>query len=95
MTMSRIEYLPLLLKMAKITQSTQTTSASDLARALMKQEGDISLARAGLQAMRKLLTEAEKLPGRGIKGKPGFTFSEVIDDHKRAVHPRKEKAHCD
>jgi hypothetical protein len=48
-------------KMAKITQATNLTSAQDFARALLQQEGDIHLARARLQAMRKLLGEAEKL----------------------------------
>lgn len=49
------------LKMAKITQAANLTSAQDFARALLQQEGDIHLARARLQAMRKLLGEAEKL----------------------------------
>jgi len=48
------------LKMAKVTQATNATSAQDFARALLKQEGDIHLARARLQAMRKLLGETEK-----------------------------------
>jgi hypothetical protein len=48
-------------KMAKITQATNLTSPQDFARALLQQEGDIHLARARLQAMRKLLGEAEKL----------------------------------
>ena len=51
---------PPALKIAKVTQSTGTTSAQDLARAIMKQEKDINLARARLQSMRALLTEAEK-----------------------------------
>jgi hypothetical protein len=36
------------------------TSPQDLARALIQQEGDSSVARARLQAMRKLLSDAEK-----------------------------------
>jgi hypothetical protein len=36
------------------------TTPEDLARALLKQEGDSSLARARLQAMRKLLSDAER-----------------------------------
>jgi hypothetical protein len=47
------------LKIAKATQTTSHTLPQDIARALMKQEGDINLARARLHAMRKLLTEAE------------------------------------
>ena len=49
------------LKLAKVAQSTNSTSPQDLARALLQQEGDVSLARARLQAMRKLLGETEKL----------------------------------
>ncbi len=47
------------IKLAKVTQSVSTTTAQDLARALMKQEGDAAVARARLQALRNLLTEAE------------------------------------
>ena len=39
-------------KMAKATQTISTTSAQDLARALMQQEGDAAIARARLQALR-------------------------------------------
>jgi hypothetical protein len=49
------------LKLAKVAQTTNTTSPQDLARALLQQEGDVSLARARLQAMRRLLGETEKL----------------------------------
>jgi hypothetical protein len=49
------------LKLAKVAQATNTTSPQDLARALLQQEGDVSLARARLQAMRRLLGETEKL----------------------------------
>ena len=47
-------------KMAKVTQSVAVTTAQDLARALMRQEGDAGIALARLQALRKLLTEAER-----------------------------------
>jgi hypothetical protein len=56
-----VEHLPAsAVKLAKITQASNTTSAQDLAQAMLRQEGDASLARARLQAMRKLLTEAER-----------------------------------
>jgi hypothetical protein len=47
------------MKLAKITQLSHTTSAQDLAQALMQQEGDANLARARLQSLRKLISEAE------------------------------------
>jgi len=47
-------------KMAKATQTISATTPQELARALMRQEGDASIARARLQAMRKLLGEAER-----------------------------------
>lgn len=50
---------PSAMKMAKVTQATSTTTPQELARALMYQEGDAGIARARLQAMRKLLDEAE------------------------------------
>jgi hypothetical protein len=49
------------MKLAKVAQTTNNTSPQDLARALLQQEGDVSLARARLQAMRRLLGETEKL----------------------------------
>ena len=56
-----VEYLPAsAVKLAKIAQASNTTSAQDLAQAMMRQEGDANLARARLQAMGKLLTEAER-----------------------------------
>ncbi len=56
-----IEHLPTAaIKLAKIAQASNTTSAQDLAQAMMRQEGDANLARARLQAMRKLLAEAER-----------------------------------
>lgn len=47
-------------KMAKVTQAISTTTPQELARALMRQEGDAAVARARLQAMRKLISEAEQ-----------------------------------
>ncbi len=47
-------------KMAKATQSVSHTTAQDLARALIQQEGNADVARARLQAMRKLISEAER-----------------------------------
>ncbi|NUQ05119.1 MAG: ParB N-terminal domain-containing protein [Anaerolineae bacterium] len=47
-------------KMAKVTQTISATTPQELARALMRQEGDASIARARLQAMQKLLGEAER-----------------------------------
>jgi hypothetical protein len=46
--------------MAKVTQTISATTPQELARALMRQEGDASIARARLQAMRRLLGEAER-----------------------------------
>jgi hypothetical protein len=51
-------------KLAKVTQSISTTAAQDIARALLKQEGDAVVARARLQALRNLLTEAERFLAR-------------------------------
>jgi ParB-like chromosome segregation protein Spo0J len=47
-------------KIAKVTQATNSTLPQDIARALVQQEGDVSLARARLQALRKLLSDAER-----------------------------------
>ena len=47
-------------KMARVTQSVNTTTAQDLARALMEQEGDVVIARARLQALRNLIADAER-----------------------------------
>ncbi len=51
---------PSALKVAKATQTVSSMTPQELARALMRQEGDASIARARLQAMRKLLSEAER-----------------------------------
>jgi hypothetical protein len=56
-----IEKLPSsAVKMAKVTQTINATLPQDLARALLQQEGHAEIARARLQAMRKLLSEAER-----------------------------------
>jgi hypothetical protein len=51
---------PAALKMAKITQAIPNTTPQELARALMRQEGDSNIARARLEAMRKLIAETER-----------------------------------
>ncbi len=52
---------PAAVKMAKITHSVTTTSPQDFVLALIQQEGDPAIALARLQAMRKLVMEAERL----------------------------------
>ena len=47
-------------KMAKVTQVISALSAQDIARALIQQEGDTSVAYARLQALQKLLAEAQR-----------------------------------
>ncbi|MBK8031631.1 MAG: hypothetical protein IPK17_19500 [Chloroflexi bacterium] len=51
---------PAAMKMARAVQASNSTTPQDIARALMRQEGDAAIARARLQALRKLLTEAER-----------------------------------
>jgi len=51
---------PSAMKMAKATQTISATTPQELARALMRQEGDASIARARLQAMQKLVSDAER-----------------------------------
>ena len=51
---------PSALKMAKATQAISATTPQELARALMRQEGDASVARARLHAVQKLLGETER-----------------------------------
>jgi hypothetical protein len=46
-------------KMAKVAQSTNLTTPQDLARALIQQVGDAAIARARLQALQRLLSEAD------------------------------------
>ncbi len=48
------------LKIAKAAQTTAVAAPQDIARALIRQEGDTGLARARLQALRKLLTDVER-----------------------------------
>jgi|SRR5690606_9758032 len=47
-------------KMAKVTQVISALSAQDIARALIHQEGDVAIAQARLQALQKLLSEAQR-----------------------------------
>lgn len=47
-------------KLARVVQASNSTMPQDIARALLRQEGDANVARARLQALRKLLAEAEK-----------------------------------
>jgi hypothetical protein len=47
-------------KMARVTQVISALSAQDVARALIQQEGDVSVAQARLQALQKLLAEAQR-----------------------------------
>jgi hypothetical protein len=51
---------PAAMKMARVAQATNLTSPQDIARALIRQEGDVNIARARLQALHKLLIEAER-----------------------------------
>jgi hypothetical protein len=51
---------PTALKIAKVAQAIGATSPQELARALMQQEGDMNVARARLQAMQKLISDAER-----------------------------------
>lgn len=54
---------PPALKIAKATHNSANISAADVARAILHQEGDPNLARARLQALRRLLSEAEHYLG--------------------------------
>ena len=54
------KFSPAALKLAKVTQAISATTPQELARALMQQEKDVAIARARLQAMRKLIGEAER-----------------------------------
>lgn len=57
-----IEKLPsVALKMAKLAQSMSNLTARDLAKALILQDADPVIARARLQALRKLIMETEQL----------------------------------
>ncbi len=59
------------LKIARFIHSTKTAFPQDIARALLNQEGNAALARARLQVMRNLLTEAEQYLSENEKGLPG------------------------
>jgi hypothetical protein len=48
-------------KVARAIQSINTTSAQDLAQALIEREGDVAMARARLQSLRRLIGEVEQL----------------------------------
>jgi hypothetical protein len=47
-------------KMARVTQVVNALSAQDVARALIQQEGDAAIAQVRLQALQKLLAEAQR-----------------------------------
>jgi hypothetical protein len=47
-------------RMAKVTKTLNATTPQDFARALIQQEGDAVVARARLDALRKLIIEAER-----------------------------------
>ncbi|MCC6615364.1 MAG: hypothetical protein IT320_17950 [Anaerolineae bacterium] len=51
---------PAAIKMARAVQASSSTTPQDIARALMQREGDAAIARARLQALQKLLNEAER-----------------------------------
>jgi ParB family transcriptional regulator, chromosome partitioning protein len=48
------------MKIARVAQTTGSTSPQDIAHALLRQEEDVNLARARIQATGKLLSEAER-----------------------------------
>ena len=48
-------------KVARAIQSIHSTSAHDLAQALMQREGDAAMARARLQSLRRLISDVEQL----------------------------------
>ncbi|MBK8136705.1 MAG: hypothetical protein IPK52_12830 [Chloroflexi bacterium] len=56
-----IEKLPAgAVKMARMTQTISTLSASDIAKALIRQEGDADIAFARVQALQRILTDTLK-----------------------------------
>jgi hypothetical protein len=56
------EHLPAsAVKVARLTLAFNSTTPQDIAKAILRQEGDSSVAKAKLQALRRLLTEAENL----------------------------------
>jgi len=54
------KFSPAARKLAKMTQTISATTPQEFARALMHQEKDTAIVRARLQAMRKLIGEAER-----------------------------------
>jgi len=67
-----VEKLPApAVKIAKLAQTANSTQPQDIARALIRQEGDTNLAHARLQALRKLLGDTERYLLDEIKGSPG------------------------
>ncbi|MBL8134108.1 MAG: ParB N-terminal domain-containing protein [Anaerolineae bacterium] len=59
------------LRMARLARGSMSASAQDIARAFLRQEEDLGLARARLQAFRNLLNEAEQYLVSDEKGLPG------------------------
>jgi hypothetical protein len=57
---SKDDISPSARKVAKVAQTLNAITPQELARALIRQEGDVAIARARLQAMRKLIGEAER-----------------------------------
>jgi hypothetical protein len=49
------------IKLARVSYTISTTSAKDVARALIEQEGDRVIARVRIQALRQIIVEAETL----------------------------------
>jgi hypothetical protein len=49
------------LKVAKVVLAANSATPQEIARALMRQEGDAAIAKARLQALKKLLTDAERM----------------------------------
>jgi hypothetical protein len=54
------KFSPAARKLARMTQTISATTPQEFARALMHQEKDTAIVRARLQAMRKLIGEAER-----------------------------------
>ncbi|MBK8032162.1 MAG: hypothetical protein IPO91_19595 [Chloroflexi bacterium] len=54
---------PSAVKVAKVAQAINSTTPQELARALIRQEGDVAIARARLQALRRLIGETERYLG--------------------------------
>ena len=68
-------------KMAKVTQSDQHDDcAQDLARALMRQEGDADIARARLAGAAKAADRSGTLSGEGLKRFARANLLEICDE---------------